>query len=56
MPFKVVLNTDPRKKIVIQTPLNLSGIYKKMHYVDLAYKIDSPREHQIFSCKNCLKL
>ena len=43
--FKVVLNTDPQKNFVIQTPWNLSGIYKKVHYVDLANKIDSPREY-----------
>ena len=34
-----------RKFFVIQTPWNLSGIYKKAHSEDLANKIDSPREY-----------
>ena len=43
--IKVVLNTDPRKNFVIQTPWNLSDIYKKVQSVVLANKIDSPREY-----------
>ena len=43
--FKVVWNTDPRKTFVIQTPWNLSDIYKKVQSVVLANKIDSPREY-----------
>ena len=42
---KAVYNTDLRKKFVIQTPWNLSGIYNKVHSVVLAYKIDPPREY-----------
>ena len=34
-----------KKKFVIQMPWNLSGIYKKVHSVDLANKIESPREY-----------
>ena len=41
--FKVVWNTNPL--FVIQTPWNLFGIYKKVHSVVLANKIDSPREY-----------
>ena len=33
-----------RKKIVIQTPWNLSGTYNMVYSLDLANKIDSPRE------------
>ena len=33
-----------RKKIVIQTPWNLSGMYNNVYSFVLADKIDSPRE------------
>ena len=34
-----------RKNFVIQTPWNLSGIYNMVYSLDLANKIDSPREY-----------
>ena len=43
--FKDLYNTDLQNFFVIQTRLNLSGIYNKVYSLDLANKIDSPREY-----------
>ena len=45
LPLRLYKTPTREKNFVIQTPWNLYGIYKKVHSVDLANKIESPREY-----------